>query len=135
MVAVDTNVLVAFLASHEKDNAKAKALLRERGYELVISPIVFAELSSDPRGTPEQMESFLKDLRIQIDFKLSEAAWRRATTSYRAYALRRREAKAGLPKRFLADFIVGAHALEVSGKLMTFDKGYRAFFPELELLS
>jgi hypothetical protein len=135
--ALDTNVLSALLSGKEKDTLKAQKLLSQAAKEgdLLISPIVYAELRAAPQGSEETLELFLKSLRIELHWQLDEAIWRQASTAYRAYAARRRKQKAGSPKRLLADFIIGAHALEQADRLITFDQGkYRAAFPGLVLL-
>lgn len=77
----------------------------------------------------------LAALRIQIDWRLSEGVWREAARAFRGYAERRRRSDSSKPKRFLADFLVGAHALSVGGRLLSFDQGkYRAAFASLEML-
>ena len=136
--ALDTNVLSALLLGNEKESQKAQKLLSQVAKEgsLLISPLVYAELRAAPQGTEETLELFLKSLRIELHWQLDEVSWRQAATAYRAYAIRRRKQKGdGGPKRLLADFMIGAHALEQADRLITFDQGkYRAAFPELKLL-
>jgi predicted nucleic acid-binding protein len=51
------------------------------------------------------------------------------------YAKRRRRSSCQGPKRLLADFIIGSHALSRADRFMTLDpKRYAPDFPELKLL-
>ncbi len=75
--------------------------------------------------------------RIGVDWTLSEAVWRAAATAFRGYAEQRR-AQPGDPgpRRILADFVIGAHALHSASALLTLDHGlYRAVFPKLQVLT
>ena len=59
----------------------------------------------------------------------------RAANAFVAYVQRRRQSRAGSPKRLLVDFIVAAHALHRADRLMTLDANrYRQDFPKLRLL-
>lgn len=137
VTAIDTNVLSSLLRGTEDEAAHAGERLQQaaRESELIVSAPVFAELSAVPGADEAYVERFLKSIRVEVDWQLSEAAWRHAAAAYRGYVLRRREQKddAG-PRRILADFIIGAHAVVSRARLLTFDEGhYRAAFPELEL--
>ena len=49
-------------------------------------------------------------------------------------ARRRRHGEAG-PRRILADFVIGAHAIEKGYRLLTLDdRIYRAAFPDLKIV-
>ncbi|WP_460330824.1 PIN domain-containing protein, partial [Thermus oshimai] len=59
--------------------------------------------------------------------------WHLAGERFGQYARKRRTT--GLPRRILADFLIGAHALHHHLALATFDPvHYRVAFPELEVL-
>ena len=137
VTALDTNVLSALLSGTAEEALTAQTKLREalEQSSLLISPVVYAELRAAPKGSEDEVQALLHDLRIDVDWHLSETSWRLAADAYRAYALRRRQQGADQgSKRLLADFIIGAHALEAAGRLLTFDQGkYRAVFPSLEL--
>jgi predicted nucleic acid-binding protein len=62
--------------------------------------------------------------------------WESAALAFRAYAERRRtQAGDPGPRRILADFITGAHALHRASSLLTFDQRiYRAAFPTLNVV-
>ncbi len=70
-----------------------------------------------------------------IDWTTDESIWRVAGKAFERYANRRHKQKAGSPRRILADFLIGAHALEEGYSLLTLDEGiYRAAFPKLQIV-
>lgn len=122
--AIDTNVLVALWDRDDTLNSAAQAALDaafERG-KLVISGAVFAELLAFPRRTENFLDQFLEDTGLVVDWSIDESIWRVAGKSFQKYASRRRKQRAGQPRRILADFLIGAHALE---------KGYGFLIPLL----
>jgi predicted nucleic acid-binding protein len=136
--AIDTNVLVALWDRDDTLNLAAQVALDAafaRG-TLVISGAVFAELLAFPGRTESFLNQFLQDTGIVVDWSMDESIWRAAGKSFRKYATRRRRQKAGQPRRILADFLIGAHALENGYSLLTLDDGiYRAAFPKLHIVS
>ena len=103
---------------------------------LIIAPPVYAELIAAPNREPELIETFLDRTRIEVDWSLDPAVWRTAALAFRGYAQRRR-AQAGDtgPRRILADFVIGAHALHSGAALMTLDQRlYHVAFPALNLI-
>lgn len=137
ITAIDTNVLVALWDRDDTLNLAAQAALDAafaRG-KLVISGAVFAELLAFPRRTETFLDQFLKDTGVGVDWTTDEAVWRAAGKAFQRYANRRRKQSAGGPRRILADFLIGAHALEKSYSLLTLDTGiYRAAFPKLQIV-
>lgn len=105
-----------------------------QGNELIICGPVYAELIAHPKVSEAAFEKFLSVTRIAVDFEIGEAIWREAARRFSIYARRRRQSGGKQPKRFLADFIIGAHALLNTGTLLTFDRHrYAKDFPELKL--
>ena len=137
--AIDTNVLSALLNATEKDTQRARAALLAASQEglLVVAPVVHAELCAAPNADETFVDDFLTKTRISVRWSVSEETWRQAAHAYRAYANRRRKQKGGEgPRRILADFIVGAHALQENAQLLTFDqRHFRNAFPDLVLAS
>ena len=137
ITAIDTNVLVALWDLDEALNSAAQLALDAafaRG-KLVISGAVFAELLAFPRRTETFLDQFLKDTGITVDWTTDESIWRVAGKAFQKYANRRRKQQAGGPRRILADFLIGAHALEKGYGLLTLDEGiYRAAFPKLQIM-
>jgi hypothetical protein len=119
--------------------------------ELIISPVVFAELASQFRSA-DDLETFLRDTHIQL-VSLSRAALLEAGNTWKIYAAVRTGAvlcqKCGHTQRvkcaackediayrqhILSDFLIGAHAKVHADKLITRDRGfYRTYFKELSL--
>jgi hypothetical protein len=98
---------------------------------MVIAGPVYAELLAGPSRTEEFLDRFLAETGIAIDWAMEETIWRLAGVRFQQYARRRRSA----PRRILADFLIGAHAVRNASALLTLDSGlYRIAFPELELL-
>jgi hypothetical protein len=136
--AIDSNVLAALWDAEDALNTLARAALdaAQRRGNLVISGPVFAELLAS-RGRDEAfIDSFCMRTGIQIEWELSESVWRLAGRSFQAYAGRRRTQSPAGPRWILADFLIGAHAMQGGYHLLTLDEGlYRAAFPRLTILT
>jgi predicted nucleic acid-binding protein len=134
--SIDTNVLIALWNRDDALNLTAQRALDaafERG-SLLISAPVFAELLAFPAREEAFLDSFLRDTGIQVDWDLNESIWRIAGRAFKAYAARRRKQGDDGPRRVLADFLVGAHALRHALTLLTLDaRLYCSAFPHLRI--
>lgn len=135
--AVDTNVFVALWDRDTALNSAAQAALDaalERGGLIIAAP-VFAELMACPGRDQAFLDGFFQDAGIAIDWSLDEATWRTAGRTFQAYAARRRRRGEKGPRRILADFVIGAHAVQKGCCLLTLDNSlYQAAFPGLEIV-
>lgn len=108
--------------------------IASRAGTLVISATVYAECLAHPFYTEEMVRSFLVDTGIATEMRLQDDIWIEAGRRYRQYGIRRRKSGSEQPRRILADFLVGAHALLQAEQLITLDvKFYRTNYPELRL--
>lgn len=133
--AIDTNVISAIWTAQPEQH-EAKLLLTEANSRgaLVVCGIVYAELLAHPLVKPAVTDSFLETVGIELDCAFDKTVWREAGIRYRAYAERRRKAKAAEHRKSLSDFIVGAHALMRADRLITFNgSDFRNDFPELRI--
>lgn len=134
--AIDTNVFSA-IWSNEPSARKAIEQLVEARLEgaLLISPVVFAELHAYPGATAAYVRDFLEATEVAVDYRLEERVWAETGLRFARYAARRRQSSGANPKRLLADFLIGAHALVQADRLMTLDpQRYCQDFPEVRLL-
>jgi predicted nucleic acid-binding protein len=138
ITAVDTNIFVALWSGTAEASAAARKALEHASDagSLVIAPPVYAELIAAPDRTRSAIDTFLHRTQIEVDWTLPQTVWVTAALAYRSYAQRQRAQRGDPgPRRILADFIIGAHAVEFASALLTFDHGvYRASFPALKLL-
>ncbi len=136
--AVDTNVFIALFLGDDETTPWAQHALEEAATRAVLSvaPVVYAELVAGGRS-PERLEAFLSEKGIEVDWEIGEQVWRTAGSRYGSYARdrKRRSGDPG-PRRILADFLVGAHALYLGGRtLLTTDKRIFAnYFSELRII-
>ena len=136
--SIDTNI-VSTLWSASPQAPHAAALLgqaHEQGGLVICGP-VYVELLAHPKATPEFVDSFLATTRITVEFDLPEIVWRAAGKAFADYSARRRAQDPSVngTKRLLADFLIGAHALHRSDRLLTLDPTrYRTAFPGLKIL-
>jgi len=134
--ALDTNVLSA-IWDQEPSAASLSNLLGEssRAGSVVLCAAVYAEAIAHPRVTEEFLGKFLSHAEVVVDFELDEQVWLEAGRRYARYAKRRRRSGQGQPRRLLADFVIGAHALLTADRFITLDKGrYARDFAELKLV-
>lgn len=135
-ISIDTNIFVAFWEKDDALNSLALAALDEahKRANLVVTAPVFAELLAYPTRDEEFLGRFFKETNISIDWDFSEAIWRIAGRAFQSYATRRRKQANSGPRRVLADFLIGAHALHHGYSLLTFDdRLYRTAFPRLRI--
>jgi len=92
-------------------------------------------LCAYPGAAKSFVLEFLNETGILVDFQMIEAVWHETAVRFGDYARRRRKSGGGMPKRLLADFIVGAHALIMADRFLTLDQDrYIKDFPELNLV-
>jgi predicted nucleic acid-binding protein len=134
--ALDTNILSPIWSAAPTAATIADQLSRVRAEgALVISAPVFVELSAVPGLNLQTVRTALAETAIAIDFDLEEDIWMLAAASFAAYAIRRRRAGGGSPKRLLPDFVIASHALLRADRLMTRDASrYALDFPNLRLI-
>jgi predicted nucleic acid-binding protein len=136
--AIDSNVLVALWNDDDTLNGSARAGLEwalGRG-SLVVAAPVFAELLASPEKDEDFMDGFFRQTGIFVDWDMKESIWRAAGGAYRTYAARRKRDRDPGPRRILADFLIGAHALENAYSLLTLDdRIYRPAFPRLTIVA
>ena len=127
IVAVDTNIFLDVLRPNPDFLQSSKTLLETYGSSasLVISDIVYAELAV-AFGKRLQLENFLDTLHVQVE-SLSRDASIAAARAWKQY-----RRAGGKRERILPDFLIGAHAMLQSQKLLSRDRGfYKSYFPEL----
>lgn len=138
MISLDTNIILSALNPKDAQHENAVSLLEElSGKALFISPPVYAELRAGPGWS--LVEAFLDQFSIRLQDRMPLPVWKLAGERFGLYAYKRREAKkkrkTPLPRRILADFLIGSHALFHGLHLATFDpRHYRLAFPELEVV-
>jgi predicted nucleic acid-binding protein len=134
--ALDTNILVSLWNEDDSLNLPAKAAMRaalNKG-NLIIAAPVFSELLASPSKGEAFLDEFLAATGISVDWNLDEAIWRIAGRAFLAHAARRRRQRLPGPRRIVADFLIGAHALQNGFSLLTLDaQFFRAEFPQLAL--
>lgn len=152
--AVDSNVLLDVLAPnspHRRLSLAALATALANG-PLIISELVYAETAVSFADTGG-MDAFMRTTGVVLVSSSNEALFR-ASQAWSQY-LRRRPAGLVCPscntvmpalcpqcgnaiqsrQHLVADFAIGAHALEHAHRLLTRDRSlYRTYFPELELV-
>jgi predicted nucleic acid-binding protein len=131
MLLVDTNVLVDVLQNDPQWADWSIAQLRSQAqlHELVINPVVYAELSLS-FSTFEALDRVVATMELAMH-EVPRPALFLAGKAYLQY--RRR---GGGKAQVLPDFFIGAHAAVEGWSLLTRDASrFRTYFPSLEVIA
>lgn len=111
--------------------ASAKLLDRKRPDGLAICPATYVELAPVFNGDQTAQSEFLFNLGVtwpdtwtQADTEEAHRAWNRYVTARRSFKV---------PKRPLADILIGAFASRFDGILTRNESDFRAVFPNLKI--
>ena len=128
---VDSNVLIDVATGDRRWAAASEATLAREGRsrELVINPVVFAEVSI----SFDRIE-LVDDLLPKTVFRREEIPWEAAFLAGKAFVAYRR--RGGARPSPLPDFFIGAHAAIRGYDLLTRDaRGFHQYFPTLKIIS
>lgn len=134
--SLDTNILVTLWQGQPGALALTDLLLKlQLDGPMVVCAPVWVELCGLPGLRPSEVSRLLGELDVEVEFEIRQMVWERAATAYAAYTRRRREAGGGVPRRLMADFVIGAHGVTACHRLVTADSAfYRRCFPQLKVV-
>lgn len=128
-ILVDTNVLVDVAVRDATWLPWSRRQLSRAQGSLVINPVIYAEFSVR-YGSPSEVEALLPE----DGFYRENLPWE--STFAAGAAFRKYRTSGGSRERVLPDFLIGAHAVVRGHSILTRDpKGYRAYFPTIELIT
>jgi len=129
--ALDSSVLLDVIVDDVKFADRSEAALRDAAAmgSLVVGECVLAEIR--PAFATGQTEEFLSEWNIEFVPSSVESSLL-AGEMFLTYLRRRPRA----PRRVIANFLIGAHALLTADRLLARDRGYyRDYFKKLVLLA
>lgn len=130
---VDTCIVIDVLENDPSFGLRSATLLDARLAEgLSICPVTFVELAPAFEGNGDVQEGFLRQAGIGF-----RGGWTTADTriAHRAWHLRITARRSGtLPKRPIADLLIGAYASNRRGLITRNPTDFRRHFPDLPIL-
>lgn len=129
---VDTCVLLDVLEDDPAFGAASAELLEKLLADgLEVCPVTFAELASAFAGDRGLQEEFLAGVGVSLPPVWQEDDTLAAHQGWARHVCRKR--RGGVPRRPLADVLIGAHATRRSGLVTRNPGDFRPIFPELRV--
>lgn len=131
-ISLDTNVILAAFDVQDRLHHQALEVLQRTGGERrVVSPVVYAELAASAAWTG--LKLFRERAAVEVLWEMPERVWERAGQAMGEHARLRRAGS--LPRRIVADFLIGAQAEHLGLRVATFDPVvFRTVFPQVEVI-
>jgi predicted nucleic acid-binding protein len=130
---IDTCVVIDVLENDPSFGLRSATLLDQKLSEgLSICPVTFVELSPAFDGDWEQQERFLEQAGIDFRDGWTSAETRAAHQAWHLHITARRSGL--LPKRPIADILIGAYAMNRRGLITRNPDDFRRNFPSLLVL-
>lgn len=129
---VDTCVLIDLAEADPRFGAAAARHLQARLHDgLLISPLTYVELAPVFQGSREVEDEFLAEAGIRADEPWTRDDTRVAHQAWWAWVERRRRRE--VPKRPIADLLIGAMALRFQGLITRNGGDFASLFPTLRI--
>lgn len=131
MLLVDTNVLIDVLADDPQwaDWSLRQLRAQSRIHDLVINPVIYAELSLAFESV-EALDRSVESMELGI------AEFPRPALFLAGKAFMRYRRRGGQKKNVLSDFFIGAQAAVMDCSIITRDpRRYRSYFPNVGLIT
>jgi predicted nucleic acid-binding protein len=137
-VCVDTTILVDILKDEFRSFQDKLYTAMTRRDDLVVPPVVCAELMPQFKGNSKMLAEFLKEHKISVESMDLESAIAGAS-GWIKYLKRKTKAKCpncgrklNLKEHFLSDFYIGGFAYTKCDAILTRDRGiFKKYFPTL----
>ena len=137
IVAIEAGVVLAAIGGSEDASRRATRSLEQvarKATALAICAPVYAELLAFPNWAQDDLDAFIAETKIRVDWNLTPEMWSDAAAAFATHA-RRRSRNGRAAKHSLTDFVIGAHARAV-GSLLTGDAAfYRSSYPSLRVIA
>lgn len=131
MLLVDTNVLIDLLEDDAQwgDWSDWQLHAQQQVHELVINPVIYAELAPSC-DSQQELDEYVEEIGLRYR-ELPKPALFIAGVAHRHY-----RQSGGAREAILADFLIGAHAAVLGCGILTRDaRRYRKFFPRVPLVT
>jgi predicted nucleic acid-binding protein len=133
---VDTCLLLDVGLDDPDFGVKSETLLAGKAAEgLCVCPVTYVELAPAFGGDLGALRKFLLGMNVAYDEVWDHADTEQAARAWARHILQRRRGRPVVPKRPVADVLIGAFALRFQGLLTRNTVDFRRLFPKLRLVA
>ena len=133
---VDTCLLLDVGLDDPDFGVKSETLLAGKAAEgLCLCPVTYVELAPAFGGDLGALRKFLLGMNVAYDEVWDHADIEQAARAWARHILQRRRGRPVVPKRPVADVLIGAFALRFQGLLTRNTVDFRRLFPKLRLVA